>query len=161
MVGLELLKRIGYPVRIEDGELPEIDIPEMHLQCVLERLLMPDVRALEKTEGITAMIDISDGLFIDLHRLCASSGVGARIYEECLPVSDALKEVSDFLVLDPYPFITSGGEDYVVLFTAPQGKKEYHQIGEVIPGSDVTIVRSSGKIETVQYRGYQHFVDKG
>lgn len=161
MVGLELLKRIGYPVRVERGELPELGIKEQHLRAVLERLLMPDVRALEKTEGITAMIDVSDGLFIDLHRLCASSGVGARIYEECLPVSDALKEVSGFLGLDPYPFITSGGEDYVVLFTAPQGMKDYHQIGEIISGSDVTIVRRSGRIETVQYRGYQHFVDKG
>ncbi len=158
MAGLELLKRIGYPIRIEDGELPDIDISGQHILRVLKRLLTPDINPLRKTETVTAMIDISDGLFMDLHRLCASSGVGAMIYEERIPISEALMEVVDFLGLDPYPLITSGGEDYVLLFTGPPGNKDCYQIGEILSGSDVKIVRQSGKVETVTPKGYEHFV---
>lgn len=161
MMGLELLKRIGYPVGVENDELPELDIKAEHALRVLKRLLVPEVEPLRGTEDVTSMIDVSDGLFIDLHRLCAASGVGARIYEEKIPVSQAVKEVAEFLQLDPYPLVTAGGEDYVLLFTAPSGKVGYYQIGEITPETDVKIVRRKGTIETVTPGGYEHFVHKG
>ena len=37
--------------------------------------------------SITSMIDISDGLVQDLYHICKSSKVGAKIYEESLPLS--------------------------------------------------------------------------
>ena len=160
MAGLELLKRIGYPVRVERGELPELGIKEQHLRAVLKRLLIPDVAPLQSVKDVTAMIDISDGLFIDLHRLCSSSGVGAVIYEKRLPITDALRAVSGLLGLDPYPFVTEGGEDYALLFTAPPKKEGYFQIGEIIPQPDVKIVRQKGNTETVKIKGYEHFVNK-
>jgi thiamine-monophosphate kinase len=57
--------------------------------------------------GATAMIDLSDGLGLDLHRLCLASGVGATLDE--LPVAGGATEVEAL----------SGGDDYELLFFAP------------------------------------------
>ena len=56
----------------------------------------------------TACIDLSDGLSIDLHRLCRESGVCARL-DKPLPVFRGA-------TLDQ---ALHGGEDYELLFTAP------------------------------------------
>ena len=58
--------------------------------------------------GATAMMDLSDGLSTDLSRLCAASGVGARI-EESVPISDALIEAEDALRVDPQRAGAVGG----------------------------------------------------
>lgn len=65
---------------------------------------------------IEAAMDVSDGLADDLAKLCASSGVGAVLRADKVPANPALKSVfaDDWLDLALY-----GGEDYVLLFTAP------------------------------------------
>jgi thiamine-monophosphate kinase len=59
--------------------------------------------------GATAMIDISDGLTLDLSRLCAASGVGARLELEAVPVAPAATQAEAL----------GGGEDYELLVTLP------------------------------------------
>lgn len=62
--------------------------------------------------GATAMIDISDGLALDLHRLADASGLGFELGE--VPVADGatLEEA------------LSGGEDYELLFTVLPADQE-------------------------------------
>jgi thiamine-monophosphate kinase len=60
--------------------------------------------------GVTSMIDLSDGLGLDLARLCAASGVGARVMTEQMPVAPAAR-LAEAL---------SGGEDYELLGTMPE-----------------------------------------
>jgi thiamine-monophosphate kinase len=64
--------------------------------------------------GITeAMMDISDGLIIDLERMMAESGTAARICFENIPIPPILKKKGmEALAL-------TGGEDYQLLFTFP------------------------------------------
>lgn len=57
--------------------------------------------------GATAMIDLSDGLGLDLHRLCSSSGVGVTL--EDLAIAEGATEAEAL----------SGGDDYELLFFAP------------------------------------------
>jgi thiamine-monophosphate kinase len=65
----------------------------------------------------TAMLDLSDGLMIDLDRLCRASGVGATLVAERLPISSALTTYGHDTRQDPLRFALAGGEDYELLFT--------------------------------------------
>jgi thiamine-monophosphate kinase len=71
----------------------------------------PFARLLEgrtaRAAGATAMIDVSDGLAIDLHRLVDASGVGFEL--DTLPVADGATEAEAL----------GGGEDYVLLIATP------------------------------------------
>ena len=80
----------------------------------------------QQSEG--AAIDVSDGVAIDLHRLCRESRVGAVIDAESLPLPDCRD-----LAVDPFELALAGGEDYVLLFTLPPGAQppEGHRIGRI------------------------------
>ena len=69
-----------------------------------------------------AMIDLSDGLASDLRHICEESRVGAVVEEECLPLSDALVEYAREVRKDPLKYALTGGEDFELLFTVPEGK---------------------------------------
>jgi len=66
-----------------------------------------------------AAIDLSDGLLLDLSRLCGQSKVGARIDLEAIPVSRGLRALATYLRSETSEFALRGGEDYVLLFAAP------------------------------------------
>jgi thiamine-monophosphate kinase len=66
----------------------------------------------------TAMIDISDGLAIDLNRLCEASGVGAEIFPEKIPISAAAKRLSKRSGRSALRHAIEDGEDYELLYTA-------------------------------------------
>ena len=76
-------------------------------------------RLLGMTGIAAAMIDLSDGLWRDLLRLCAASGTGAVVEEAAVPVAPAAAAV-----LGPDGARRAaivGGEDYELLFTARSG----------------------------------------
>ena len=59
------------------------------------------------------MIDVSDGLALDLRRLADASGVGVVL--EHVPVAIGVSRVSD----EPEAVALGGGEDFELVFTAP------------------------------------------
>jgi thiamine-monophosphate kinase len=68
----------------------------------------------------SAMIDLSDGLSSDLSRLCAASGVGARLDRDQFPAV----RIPHFLLRrlgEALQMALHGGDDYELLFTAPSG----------------------------------------
>lgn len=139
---------------------------------LLRRHLMPVARdSAEIANYATAMIDISDGLFIDLCRICDESNVGARVYLNKIPMSDEMKKTAEIMKLDSIHLATSGGEDYELLFTAPpeikfeirNSKFEILKttcIGEIIE-KDRVVVDKSGKESALKTEGYQHFGTSG
>ena len=69
--------------------------------------------AAARAAGATAMIDVSDGLASDLRHLADASGVGVVV--EKVPVALGVSRVSD----EPEHLAHGGGEDYELIFTAP------------------------------------------
>jgi thiamine-monophosphate kinase len=69
----------------------------------------------------TAMMDLSDGLSSDLPRLCAASGVGARLESANFPAVRVLDSIRK-LDMDPLQLALHGGDDYELLFTVPANK---------------------------------------
>lgn len=129
------------------------------VEPLLRRHLIPEARdPKEFVRYATAIIDISDGLLIDLSRLCDESKVGARIYIEKIPVSYELKKAASYLGISPIKLALSGGEDYELLFTAPANKKvkALLHIGEITE-SERVIIDSSGRKKAFSAEGYQHF----
>jgi thiamine-monophosphate kinase len=70
--------------------------------------------ALAASNLASAAMDLSDGLSTDLPRLCAASGVGARVVASAVPLHDVLLGRAD-----AWAHAVDGGDDYALLFTAP------------------------------------------
>lgn len=67
--------------------------------------------------GVTAMMDLSDGLYVDLTRLLTASKAGASVDLESLRPSAHLTEACGRLKLDARECMLAGGEDYGLLLT--------------------------------------------
>jgi thiamine-monophosphate kinase len=93
----------------------------------------------------TSCLDLSDGLSLDLHRLCAASGVAAEI--DRVPVMRGSTEERAL----------HGGEDYELLFTMREGAtvpRGVTRIGRVVRGVPGQ-VHFQGRL--LEARGYDHF----
>lgn len=156
--GLALMKTIRKKIAIEQGRKQKFPLPWDIVSPLIERHLMPVARDPQRfLKAATAMIDISDGLMLDISRLCRESNVGALVYAEKIPLSNELKKVSEYLGLSPFDLACGGGEDYELLFTAPAGKKvNAYCIGEVIK-TGVFLIDEKGHKRKASIKGYQHF----
>jgi len=127
-------------------------------------------RAIVAAGGRVAM-DVSDGLFGDLAKICARSGVGAIVDEAALPVPDAVRAAfpEEWLRL-----ATRGGEDYELLFTADAATLDRLRalcvardlpapaiIGAITAppaaGSPIRLHRADGHEEAVGGGAFDHF----
>lgn len=123
-------------------------------RCTLGRFL--SIRNLA-----SATIDLSDGLSTDLSHLCEASGVGARVWEELLP----LPKTSKYARRPLLRLALHGGEDYQLLFTVPRGKKvpgslgdlPLHRIGEIRRSREILLLAKDGKRWPLRPAGYDHF----
>jgi thiamine-monophosphate kinase len=87
----------------------------------------------------TACMDLSDGLSIDLARLCEASGVGAEL--ESIPVARGAK-LADAL---------HRGEDYELLFTSPKSL-DFFRVGRIVTAKSITL-----RGQPLEPLGYDHF----
>jgi thiamine-monophosphate kinase len=98
-------------------------------QYLVRRHLDPEPRvamgsALADAGVATSMIDISDGVAADLGHILDESRVGAEVYLEQLPLSQAYRRQCTVLCGDVYAPALTGGEDYELLFTAAPGSRK-------------------------------------
>ena len=123
---------------------------------------LDEARALVKNFRINSMIDISDGLLLDLGRVLDASGRGALIYEDLIPVSGKADSFKDAV---------TAGEDFELLFTmAPKEAERFMKsylskltvpvslIGEVTPARcGYRLISSDWKEKAIDKKGFLHF----
>jgi thiamine-monophosphate kinase len=122
--------------------------------------------------GATAMIDLSDGLALDLSRLCRESGVGARISAAMVPVSPSLFELArEVHGVEPLRLALEGGEDFELLATLPAESvvpaaatlaerfgTRLTDLGEVLEeDGGIVMAGSDGTELPLEARGWDHF----
>ena len=159
--GLEILRRgLTLPLELHAPLIEAHLRPRPHLRA--GRLLARDGLA-------TALIDTSDGIATDLYHICRAGGVGARIPAPVVPVSPRVQTAAPDLGCDPVDLALTGGEDYLLLFTAsPEGAKLLPasfsraglaaplQLGHIVPGDRVVLATSAGEVD-ISGQGYDHF----
>lgn len=111
---------------------------------------------------VNSMIDISDGLTLDLCRILDAGSVGARIYEKLIPVSEDAASFEKAI---------TDGEDFELLFTlglteasrllsgaGPKLGVPVTPIGEITDkGLGCKVIYGDGKARPVGKKGYLHF----
>lgn len=111
-----------------------------------------------------AMIDISDGLALDLHRMCDESGCGAILEADQVPINDAARQMKDDKsALD---HALGDGEDFELLMAipAPDARQllantsrpswPLFHIGEVIERG--VWINEGGQRRALPALGYEH-----
>ena len=154
-LGLRLLRNRPHSKNIKNRHLKKHLYPEPRLQLG---------QWLVKTQVVTSMMDLSDGLSSDLSRLCSASNVGAEILVEKLPTVKLAEDVRDF---DRLQLALHGGDDYELLFTVPGRKSQsvppsfkgvkLTAIGEITDRSGVCLVHSDSKKSPLQSHGWDPF----
>ncbi len=141
-----------------------------------------EARALAEQLGdrLHAMLDISDGLALDLWRMCRASNVGATLSEPLLEsvISDDARQAEaddDKTALD---HALSDGEDFELLLAVTRERakptlasggasesdadsRAWHPVVPLYPVGQVTdgvltIRRADGRVEPLEPRGYVH-----
>lgn len=168
-LGLELVRR-GARLSGSSVALPRaLTLPaklEPAARRAVRRHLLPqpqlDLGSWLARQKAGGAIDVSDGVAIDLHRLCAASGVGAVIEAPLLPRSPGFAALAGALGLDPLRLQLGGGEDYVLLFTLPRGRVPTSgfsrgAVGRVTDGRGVVLVGADGMSSPLPELGWDHF----
>lgn len=74
---------------------------------------------LHQRYNLHAGMDITDGLALDLSRLCEASGLGAVLEAQAIPISPAAEQLAQADGSDALHHALSDGEDFELLMTAP------------------------------------------
>lgn len=120
-----------------------------------------------------AGIDISDGLALDLSRLCEESRCGAELWAERIPIHDDARRLAavrcESSATAPLDHALSDGEDFELLLALPERSLNelrsldragmLHVVGRCTAEPGLRLVHADGRSEPLEPRGWQHRLD--
>ncbi|MFH1654721.1 MAG: thiamine-phosphate kinase [Pseudomonadota bacterium] len=160
-LGLEMLKR-------------RIKKPSMFIEKHLDPT--PQLKLgkwLADTGIVNSMIDVSDGLILDLDRIAQCSKVGYIVEIDKIVKDKKFDEVAGKMRLSREELILSGGEDYSLLFTVGKRNRSkflkllkqeksfcdtIYEIGRITDASTKKAVDSKGRTVKLPKLGFDHFL---
>lgn len=98
---------------------------------------------------VTAMMDVSDGLLLDAWRMASASGVAFALDGAAVPVADLARRDE----------CLRWGDDYELLFTAPQGIRlpvTAHRVGTVVARGEAPLLLDGLPLSDDAGLGYLH-----
>jgi thiamine-monophosphate kinase len=116
-----------------------------------------------------AAADISDGLLGDLQHILKASGVGAEIYTAQVLSTMACAKSSGLPEEVLLPLCLSGGDDYELVFTAPEHQRgaivaaseaastHVTRIGKITASPQLTLLDSQGNLVANTFSSFDHF----
>jgi len=120
--------------------------------------------------GVTAMMDVSDGIDSDLRRIMERSGCGAAVDLDRLPISKPLRRCALKYGWDAAEAAASGGEDYCLVATIDPARfqrieagfkrrfgRPLFSIGEIVPPTRGLSYLRSSIPAALGRRGFDHF----
>lgn len=140
----------------------------------IRRARRPVVRAklgkwLGAHRAVGAMMDVSDGLAMDVARLCAASRVGVSLEGTRLPIVASVRQYAPKFGWRPEFLALQGGEDYELLWTCrPQAVVGIMRgarrlgvpvsvIGAIVPHSKGLTWIDHGRRTPLHSSGFKHF----
>ncbi|MDX1541735.1 MAG: thiamine-phosphate kinase [Geminicoccaceae bacterium] len=144
-----------------------LELPTTASVFLIDRYRRPQPRLAlgARLRGVaSAMLDVSDGLLADLGHILSGSGVGATIEAGRLPLSTAGRSAPQ-----PLDAALGGGDDYELLFTAPEAHRgalerialdlalPLTRIGRTEAAPGLRTIDQHGRAIDVERSGWTHF----
>jgi len=127
-----------------------------------------EARRIVATLNPSSMIDVSDGLLSDLWHILNASGVGAVLDAQAIPIGEGVQEYFGSRG-QALSHALSGGEDYEILFTIPDGAQskladleaeigiKLTRIGTITPKGEGVKLSSGDTEKVLEPDGFDHF----
>ncbi len=117
--------------------------------------------------GVRAMIDVTDGLALDLSRLAVASGVGAELSADAVPVSRAATKLARKTGKTALEHALTDGEDYELLMALDPRRADAFErgwnlttrltrIGVCLPRGRGLLLESDGRAKRLKAEGFRH-----
>jgi thiamine-monophosphate kinase len=127
---------------------------------------------LAENATVHAAIDVSDGLSLDLSRICEASGCGALLNLSQIPIADAAYDLSKQQTgTSPLDHALGDGEDFELILAVPPDEAielvarqpldaPLTQIGYFVAESGLFSLAADGSRQPLTPRGYEHRLDE-
>ena len=170
-LGLQILEREKAVFNENPETQPELNKHKYLLQRQLRPEARKDILDIFKKMNVlpTAMIDLSDGLASEILHICKNSTVGARLFEEKIPIDPSVIKVAEEFNINPTTCALNGGEDYELLFTVKKEdalKFKHHpdftKIGEITrENKKAFLILKGGERHKIVAQGWDSLLERG
>jgi thiamine-monophosphate kinase len=107
-----------------------------------------------------AGVDISDGLGADLEKMCRSSGVGAIVDAQSIPLDPHVCELARRVGVEPWAFAFGAGGDFQFIVSTARAHTDkmeglgFHNMGQLTPGPGL-LLRVGNTVVDLPVRGHR------